>query len=205
MVKQLVFLLEEPSMAEVLKVLLPKVLPDDVGFKLIIHDGKQDLEKSIPTRLRQWKTPNTYFVIVRDQNSDDCVKLKQRLKHLCQQAGKPDTLVRIVCHELEAWFLGDLAAVEKAFKINGLAKQQPNKKFRNPDRLANASQELGKLIKNYEKRQGARAIAPCLDLSNNRSSSFQVFIKGVQDLAQQRFIVSINARESSFYNDKDCL
>jgi hypothetical protein len=75
MVKQLVFLLEEPSMADVLKVLLPKVLPDNIGFKLIIHEGKQDLEKSIPTRLRQWKTPNTDFVIVRDKNSDDCVKL----------------------------------------------------------------------------------------------------------------------------------
>jgi hypothetical protein len=43
MVKQLVFLLEEPSMAEVLKVLLPKVLPDNIGFKLIIHEGKQEL------------------------------------------------------------------------------------------------------------------------------------------------------------------
>jgi hypothetical protein len=141
------------------------------------------LEKSIPIKLRQWKLPNTQFIIVRDQNSDDCVKLKQRLKHLCQQAGKTNTLIRIVCHELEAWFLGDLAAVEKAFKIKGLAKQQQSKKFRAPYRLANASQELGKLVKNYEKRRGARAIAPHLELSNNRSYSFQVFIKGVQILA----------------------
>ena len=182
MVKELIFLVEEPSMAEVLKFLLPeKILPNDIGFKLIVHDGKQDLEKSIPIRLRQWKSPNAHFIIVRDQNSDDCVK--QRLKHLCQQAGKPDTLIRIVCHELEAWFLGDLAAVEKAFKIKGLAKQQQSKKFRAPDRLANASQELGKLVKNYEKRRGARAIAPHLELSNNHSYSFQVFIKGVQNLA----------------------
>jgi enterochelin esterase-like enzyme len=36
---------------------------------------------------------NTHFVIVRDQNSEDCVKLKQRLKNLCQQAGQPDALV----------------------------------------------------------------------------------------------------------------
>jgi hypothetical protein len=183
MVKELVFFLEEPSMAEVLKMLLPKILPEDIGFKLIVHDGKQDLEKSIPSRLRQWKSPHTHFIIVRDQNSDDCVKLKQRLKHLCQQAGKPDSLIRIVCHELETWFLGDLAAVEKAFKIKGLAKQQQSKKFRTPDRLANASQELGKLVKNYEKRRGARAIAPYLELSHNRSYSFQVFIKGVQNLA----------------------
>ncbi len=75
------------------------------------------------------------------------MKLKQRLKDLCQQAGKPDALIRIVCHELESWFLGDLAAVENAFNIKGLAKQQNHKKFRDPDRLANASEELGKLVK----------------------------------------------------------
>jgi hypothetical protein len=70
MMKTLVFMIEEPSMREVLKILLPKLLPQEVGFKLIVHKGKQHLEKSIPSRLRQWKTPNTYFVIVRDQNSE---------------------------------------------------------------------------------------------------------------------------------------
>jgi len=182
MLKELVFLLEEPSMAEVLKILLPRILPNNIGFKLIVHDGKQDLEKSILTKLRQWQLPNANFIIVRDQDSDDCVMLKQRLKLLCQQAGKSDALIRIVCHELEAWFLGDLAAVEKAFKVSGLAKQQQSKKFRTPDRLANASQELGKLVKNYEKRRGARAIAPYLELTSNCSYSFQIFIKTVQNL-----------------------
>ena len=145
--KELVFLLEEASMREVLKVLLPQLLPQEVEFKLIVHKGKQHLEKSISRRLRQWQIPNTHFVVVRDQNSADCIKLKQRLKDLCQQAGKTDALIRIVCHELESWFLGDLAAVENAFNIKGLAKQQNQKKFRDPDRLANASEELGKLVK----------------------------------------------------------
>jgi hypothetical protein len=77
------------------------------------------------------------------------------------------------------------AAVETAFNLKGLAKQQNQKKFRDPDRLANASEELGKLVKDYEKRSGARAIAPSLDLNSNRSHSFQVFISGVQKLAQQ--------------------
>ena len=106
-----------------------------------------------------------------------------RLKQLCQQAKKPDTLIRIVCHELEAWFLGDLAAVEKAFKLKGLAKRQHSKKFRTPDRLANASQELRKLVKNYEKRNGARTIAPHLEIDKNCSYSFQVFIKSLQNFA----------------------
>lgn len=171
-------------MREVLEVFLPQLLSQQVEFQLITHKGKQHLEKSISHRLREWQKPNTHFVVVRDQNSSDCVKLKQRLKDLCQQAGKPDTLIRIVCHELESWFLGDLAAVEKAFQITGLTKQQNTQKFRNPDRLANASEELTKLVKGYEKRLGARAIAPHLDLTNNRSQSFQAFISGVQKLAQ---------------------
>jgi hypothetical protein len=115
----------------------------------------------------------------------DCIKLKQRLKHLCQQAGQPDALIRIICHELESWFLGDLAAVEKAFQITGLAKQQNKNKFRFPDSLANASEELSKLVQGYDKVRGARAIAPHLDLINNRSHSFHAFITGVQNLAQQ--------------------
>jgi hypothetical protein len=149
--KELVFLLEEPSMREVLKILLPKLLPQHVEFQLIIHKGKQHLEKAIPYKLRQWRLPNTQFIIVRDQNSDDCVRLKQRLKQLCQQAGQPNALIRIVCHELESWFLGDLAAVEKAFNRKGIAKQQNNKKYRVPDHLANAAEELQKLVKNYKK------------------------------------------------------
>jgi hypothetical protein len=100
MTKLLVFLLEEESMSETLSVLLPRFLPHQVDFKLIYHNGKQELEKAIPYKLRRWQVPNIHFVIVRDQNSDDCVKLKQRLKQLCQQAGQPDALIRIACHEL---------------------------------------------------------------------------------------------------------
>ena len=182
MIKTLVFLLEEESMRETLKVVLPKVLSDNIAFYLLIHEGKKDLEKAISQRIRDWQIPNTHFVIVRDQNSEDCVKLKQRLKNLCQQAGQSDTLVRIVCHELESWFLGDLAAVEKAFQIKGLAKQQEKQKYRDPDKLANAAEELQKLVKNYRKVRGAYTIAPYLDLANNRSHSFQTFITGVQTL-----------------------
>jgi hypothetical protein len=180
--KKLVFLLEEASMRELLKVLLPRFLPEGVEFQLVTHKGKQDLEKSIPRKLKAWQEPSLHFVVMRDQNSANCKELKQHLQELCQY--RPDTLVRIVCHELEAWFLGDLSAVEKAFQIKGLARQQPSKKFRNPDHLNNAAEELSKLVKSYRKLSGARAIAPHIDLTHNCSCSFQVFVKGVQKIAQ---------------------
>ena len=36
----LVFLLEEASMKTVLDIILPKILPESVGFKTIPHSGK---------------------------------------------------------------------------------------------------------------------------------------------------------------------
>ena len=76
----LVFLLEERSMKELLEVLLPRIIPETVTFKCIHHEGKQDLEKSIPRKLKAWKTAGR-FVIIRDQDSGDCVEIKNNLKN----------------------------------------------------------------------------------------------------------------------------
>jgi hypothetical protein len=178
--KQVVFLLEEPSMREVLGVILPRILPPEISFLLIAHEGKQDLERSIPRKLRAWQNPEACFVIMRDQDSADCQLLKQHLHQLCEASGQTKYLVRIVCRELESWFLGDLKAVSLAFKSPKLAKLQEKEKFRNPDRLASAAIELQKLVRDYQKLGGARSIAPHLDLAVNRSRSFQVFLSGLQ-------------------------
>ena len=41
--KQLIFLLEEPSAEEMLKAILPKVLPADIHTEFKVFEGKQDL------------------------------------------------------------------------------------------------------------------------------------------------------------------
>ena len=51
---KLVFLLEERSMQAALEGILPRLIPG-VEFLCIPHEGKQDLEKSIPRKLRGWK------------------------------------------------------------------------------------------------------------------------------------------------------
>ncbi len=156
---QLVFLLEEPSIKEVLNVVLPQVLPETTNFRLIAHEGKSDLEKSIPRKLRAWQNPAIRFVVVRDCDSADCHVVKRRLQGLCERAGRPGSLVRIVCNELESWFLGDLLAVEKAFQLKGLAGKQQKRKYRDPDRLKNAKQELKKLAPRFQALRGSRAVA----------------------------------------------
>ncbi|MGN7456380.1 DUF4276 family protein [Paenibacillus pasadenensis] len=180
----LIFLLEEISMKAALDELLPKVIPPQVAFMTIKHEGKSDLEKSIPIKLKAFRTPHTYFVILRDKDTGDCMEIKNRLKSLCEKGGRPDTLVRIVCHELESWFLGDLQAVEKAFSQEGLSELQEKAKYRDPDRLANPAQELGKLVP-YRKLAGSRAISPFLSVDDNKSRSFQVFISGIHSLLKK--------------------
>ena len=175
-----VFFLEEPSTEEMLKGLLPRVLPEGVFYRCLVFEGKQDLERQLVRRMRGWKQPRTHFVVVRDQDSAHCREVKDNLLRLCSNAGRPDALVRIACHELESWYLGDLAAVEAAFRLNGLARKQNTRKYREPDSLANASQELKNLTKHkYQKISGSRAIGPHLSLDANRSHSFRVFLSGI--------------------------
>ncbi len=180
----LVFLLEELSMKAFLEGFLPRILPPDVHVRLVPHEGKSDLEKSIPRKLRAWRTPNTQFVVVRDQDAGDCVRIADHLRALCADAGRADTLVRIACRELEAWFLGDLQAVADAFELPRLASLQSQKKYRQPDSIGSPSRELAALVPGYGKVAGARRLGPALDVERCCSPSLAAFVRGVQRTAQ---------------------
>jgi len=107
----LVFCLEEPSARAMLQGLLPRLLPTEVQVQYIVFEGKQDMHRQLVRRLKHWLAPDSCFVVLRDQDSSDCRLLKQELRALCEAAGRPQALVRIACHELETFYLGDLAAV----------------------------------------------------------------------------------------------
>ncbi len=76
---KLVFFLEERSMKELLDGILPKILPDGITFKTIPHEGKYDLERSLPIKLRAWNESDTSFIIVHDQDSNNCIELKKKI------------------------------------------------------------------------------------------------------------------------------
>lgn len=172
-------MLEEASAKSLLDILLPRILPKDVTFRCLPHEGKQDLEKSIPIKLKNWNIPNTWFVILRDKDQGDSVLIARKLQKLCSASHRSDSLVKIAIHELESWFLGDLAAVGVVFSLPRLAEKQRNAKFRNPDLLANAQEELKKLVTGYQKMSGARNIGLHLNINNNSSPSFNEFISGI--------------------------
>ena len=179
---ELVFMLEEASARAMLEGLLPKVLSAGITPRYIVFEGKQDLEKQLVRKMRGYRNPDARFVVMRDQDSNpDCKAVKAKLIELCRQAGKPDALVRIACRELESFYLGDLAAVERGLEITGLVRHQPNKLFREPDRLGSPSKELKTLTKGlYQKVGGSRDIGPHLDLDNTRSASFHNLVAGIR-------------------------
>lgn len=180
--KYLICLLEEPSAKEMLKEILPRILPDETCIKYLVFEGKQDLEKQLEHRLKNWQQPDSVFLIMRDQDSGDCIAIKQNLLKKVITSGKQNTtIVRVACHELETFYLGDLAAVEAGLGISGLAAKQNKKKYRTPDYLSNAAEELFKLTgKRYQKVAGSRAIAPYLKTDgSNLSRSFNVLLDGI--------------------------
>lgn len=182
---ELVFMVEEPSMENTLKAILPRFLPDGLAFRVIPHSGKNDLEASVPKKLRSWVNPEACFIVVRDNDGGDCLALKRRLVELCSANGRPEALVRIVCQELESWFLGDLKAVELGGLSRNCAKLQGKRLYKDPDHIEDAKGKLKELAPAYQARSGSQAIAPHLALDKNTSKSFNVFITGVLRVAAQ--------------------
>lgn len=180
---RIVFLLEEHSMKVLLDQLLPRLFPD-LSFLCLKHEGKQDLERSIPIKLRAWNVPGDRFVVLRDNDGGNCKQLKSRLSTLCREAGRPDTLVRIACQELEAWYLGEPEAMAEAYENNSLRQISSKAKYRDPDSVPCPSEELTRLVPEFQKVSGARKMGSHLSMERNASQSFRVLVHGVRRLQQ---------------------
>lgn len=186
---RLVFLLEEPSMKHLLTGLLPRLMPGWVEgehFLCVPHEGKSDLDRSVPRKLAAWRVPDDRFVVLRDNDAAVCEQVKARLVKLCADSGRPDTLVRLACQELEAWYLGDLDALAAAYEEPRLCAPAMRKRFATPDVWAKPSVEVQRVLPAFQKGQCARRMGMCLggpDESGSRS--FQVFVAGVRRLAHE--------------------
>jgi hypothetical protein len=177
-------LVEEPSMKNFLIGILPNVLP--AGYYLNSncfireHQGKHDLRKSIPKKVRAYshlKSP-VKVIIIHDQDSSDCKILKADLVNLVKSNSNIPFLVRIACRELEAWYIGDMNALEAIYPVFKASKYTNWSMFRNPDNC-NASDELRKLIPMFQKGVASTEIPKYINLSKNRSGSFNQLITGI--------------------------
>lgn len=178
--RELVFLLEEPSARELLEGLIPRLIPEGWACLYLVFEAKQDLEKRMERKLRGWLKPQTIFVVLRDQDSGDCLAVKRGLVERCQRAGKPGSLARVACRDLEAWIAGGLGEFAEEFSCPQARKQRNKRRFVDPDNLVAPVDELRKLYPGYQKLDGARRMGKRLNPANNRSRSFKVFCDGLE-------------------------
>ena len=190
---RLVFLLEEASMAAFLREVLPKIEPDwreNEHWLFIHHRGKKDLEKSIPIKLRAWNESNDCFIIVRDNDGADCHVVKAKLLGVATSKPTERVRVRLVCQHLEGWFLGDLDALSAAYPHVKVSERRLSAKYRDPDVLTNACQEVERLTKEKGKVGRAKKVGAHIAPEKNRSHSFKVFVSGVKQMKVQLAVTS---------------
>ncbi|MCS6913626.1 MAG: DUF4276 family protein [Myxococcota bacterium] len=164
---------------------LPRVAPawrHGEHFLLVPHEGKSDLEESIRRKVKAWREPGTRFVIVRDNDNAECGALKQRLLGLCT-GSRHEVIVRLVCQELEAWYLGDGSALQAAYPESTQAIRNLLRRHRDPDACNKPARELMRAIPQFQKQAAARRLGRLIDADTNRSASFRVFVAAVRHLA----------------------
>ena len=180
---RLIILTEELSMEVTLKELLPKLGLTNDDFQIISFEGASDLESSLVRRLRGWRDPQARFLILRDNDRGDCRHRKKRLEDLVENSGNQrPTKIRIVVQELEAWFLGDLLALEQGGFLAG--RKRPASLRVNPEMHEKPVEVLKKLDRTYQKTIGAKRIAPHLSLSDNECRSFHAMVEAVKELME---------------------
>ena len=196
---QIEFLLEERSAEVALKIILPKILSDDVDCIFHVSQGKPDLLKNLPTLLKGFNPPiadNRRIMVLIDEDREDCFQLKAQLEAIARAAGfvtkssasqEGDFQVvnQLAIEELEAWFFGDVEALQAAYP-NVSRNLQCQDRYQDPDAITGGTHEAlwcvlkGYHPKRFPKTKVARKIAKHMDPCRNRSRSFQVFIEGLK-------------------------
>lgn len=193
-------LVEERSAEEALNFLLPAIVPG-VEFAVRPHQGKHDLMRKLPDRLRGYAgwPEDTRVAILLDRDKDDCVRLKESLELFATNVGlptlrtvsesaEPRVATRIAIEELEAWFFGDVPALSRAFPgVPPTLGQRAG--YRDPDaitdtweRLERTLQQAGHHTSGLRKLEAAARIGAEMDVEVNQSNSFCQFRDGLRRL-----------------------
>ena len=209
------FLVEDQSSAKAMEILLPKLLKDNNTFRIRSYKGlghiprnlkpKNDASKRIlldqlPRLLRGYgRVPAIGNIIIicdlDDKNEKQFLSELNGILNACYP--KPHAHFCLAIEEFEAWYLGDLAAVKKAYPK---AKDNILNGYRNDEicgtweLLADAVCKGGHnhLIKQgwqavgKEKSIWAVKISPYMKIDNNISPSFNNMLKQVHSIVKEK-------------------
>ncbi|MDR2713098.1 MAG: DUF4276 family protein [Clostridiales bacterium] len=195
------FLIEDQSSRHAMDILLPKLLPDSTTYNIHHYRGIGRIPKNLHPKTDAYKrilldqlprllqgyghTPNCGYIIVicdlDDRNKKVFLKDLNRVLNACNP--KPDTCFCLAIEEFEAWYLGDLAAIKKAYphvKNNVLSSYVNDSICGTWELLAdaiykgghNALMKRGRQAAGEQKSVWAKEISPHMDTENNSSPSF---------------------------------
>ena len=213
-------LAEDQSGKKSLDILAPKIVGDSHSFRVIAYKGlgrvpknltaapdasNRQLLVNLPRLLRGYgKTyagyPENYpaAVIVVCDLDKKCLKaFRQQLYEILNECSpKPLARFCIAIEEGEAWLLGDIPAIKRAYpkaKDRVLMAYENDSVCGTWECLANAVYPGGEKALSKEGWQGvgreksiwAEKIAPRMDVESNKSPSFRYFKNTLQRLSQQ--------------------
>ena len=185
-------LVEEQSMEEFLRRVLPKLVPH-LTFEVYAHLSKEDLLKNLPRRLKaysKWLPESACILVIVDRDDDDCRKLKTTLEKVAKDSGlstrttagrgRIRVINRIAIEELESWYFGDWSAVLAAYPKVG-ATVASKAAYRQPDGIKGGTweaferelQKAGYFVGGLRKIEAARTIGDHLDPARCKSPSFR--------------------------------
>jgi len=213
-------LIEDQSGKRMLEILVPKIIGDGHSFRVISYKGIGRIPKNLKTtseakrRLLLDRLPrllsgygrafsnysknNRAAVIIVCDLDDKCLKIfRQELIDILNKCNpKPTTFFSFAVEEGEAWFLGDLNSIKRAFPKS---KDPVLKSYINDsicgtwELLADAIYPGGARmlsIKGWqavgtEKCLWAEKISPLMDVDNNTSPSFCYFRNRMREFIQE--------------------
>jgi len=188
----IIFLVEDYSMRKFLEGILPRLGFTTDTFEIKHHNGKEDLlgklDQVIPSLSKRAK----HLVVLIDQDRQDCIQLKRKLKEKMAWCACDYTL-RIACYELESWFLGDLEAITQCSERFRLKHFQNKQKYQQTDEIIKPSTDLEIIVPDWKtlyssKPKFATKISQfiALEPEKNHSHSFTIFLKTLHELCKLR-------------------
>ncbi len=168
--------------------------PKDAAKRILLHNLPKILKGLGKTFKNYGNSYNAAAVIVCDLDKKCFKQFRQELFNILDVCDpKPMTVFCIAIEEMEAWFLGDINAIKRAYpkaKTNILVSYENDSICDTWEKLADAvysggaTKLLGKGWQTVgrEKSVWAEKITPHLNINDNKSQSFQYFVKKLQSL-----------------------